>query len=402
MKGRFVWPFLVTVSFLFLFIQNSSAALGAWAQIEGEARGQTIYFNAWGGSEPINDYVSWASRRAQEKYGIEVKHVKVTDIAEVVGRLLVEKSAGRLDGGRVDLLWINGENFQQLKKSDLLYQVPRNLLPNAALVDWQKPTVQRDFTVPVDGYETPWGMAQLVFMYDTDVLAQPPHSMEELLVFAEAHPGRFTYPAPPSFYGTAFLKQLLLESISEPEALLAPVKKEDFSRVTAPLWHYLDRLHPLMWRKGNTFVTSSPALVSLLDNREIFIAYSFNPNEASRAIENGELPDSVRTYVHSSGSLANTHFLAVPRNSSNRAAALVFINMLLSPEAQAQKSDLAVWGDPTVLAMEKLNDRQKALFIGHSGPATLSAEELGRVYPEPHPSWTVMIEEEWQARYGHR
>jgi putative thiamine transport system substrate-binding protein len=34
-----------------------------WAQIVAAARGQTVYFNAWGGSERINDYIAWAGDR---------------------------------------------------------------------------------------------------------------------------------------------------------------------------------------------------------------------------------------------------------------------------------------------------------------------------------------------------
>jgi putative thiamine transport system substrate-binding protein len=31
-----------------------------WDAVLEEARGQTVYFNAWGGSENINSYIDWA------------------------------------------------------------------------------------------------------------------------------------------------------------------------------------------------------------------------------------------------------------------------------------------------------------------------------------------------------
>ena len=80
-----------------------------WQKIQESAKGQTVYFNGWGGSDVINDYIRWAGKRVEKEYGVEVKHVKVTDIGDVVGRILAEKSAGRTSGGTVDMVWINGE-----------------------------------------------------------------------------------------------------------------------------------------------------------------------------------------------------------------------------------------------------------------------------------------------------
>ena len=51
-------------------------------------------------------------------------------------------------------------------------------------------------------------------------------------------------------------------------------------------------------------------LRQLLGDGEIDIAIAFNPADASAAIGRGELPSSVRTYIHDIGTLANVHFLA--------------------------------------------------------------------------------------------
>ena len=225
--------------------------------------------------------------------------------------------------------------------------------------------------------------------------------MVELLQLARIVPGRITYPAPPSFHGTTFIKQALLELSTESELLYEEVKKEDFRRVTAPLWDYLDALHPLMWRGGKSITTNGSEMRQLLNDGEIFISLSFNPNEASNAIVNDELPATVRTYVHEGGTIGNTHFVGVVFNSSAKEGAMVFANFLLSPEAQAKKADPAIWGDPTVLDINKLPDEEKALFKTFPrGVATLTDAELAKVLPEPHPSWVEALEAEWQARYS--
>ena len=78
--------------------------------------------------------------------------------------MVAEKAAGTTEGGAVDLIWINGENFASMKAQDLLFGPFVEDLPNFRYVDTAgKPTTLVDFTVPTDGLEAPWGMAQFVF-----------------------------------------------------------------------------------------------------------------------------------------------------------------------------------------------------------------------------------------------
>jgi len=375
----------------------------SWAQALAQARGQTVYFNAWGGDPKINAYISWAAQRLRADYGISLRQVKLSDTAEAVARVLAEKTAGRKDGGSVDLVWVNGANFAAMKHGQLLFGPFTQLTPNYRLIDVEsRPTTTVDFTVPVEGMEAPWGLAQIVFLYDSARLSDPPHSMAALLAFAQAHPGRFTYPAPPDFTGLTFLKQALYELTENPERLVRPVTEQDFAVASAPLWAYLDQLHPMLWRAGRQFPQNSEALRQALDDGEIDIAFNFNPAEASSAIAQGLLPATVRSYVLDRGSIANTHFLAIPFNASAKAGAMVAANFLMSPEAQAHKQDPRVWGDPTVLALSKLTPAERKLFAALPlGIATLPPEQLGRTLPEPDPSWMTRLTEEWRRRYAH-
>ncbi len=373
-----------------------------WQAITQAARGQTVYFNAWGGAPVINDYIRWAGEQVSERYGIELEHVRVADISEVVARVLAEKTAGREQQGRVDLMWINGDNFRAMKDNELLFGPWTHWQPNYQYVDLVgKPTVLFDFSTQVDNLESPWGMAQLVFQYDSARIEQPPRSMLALLDFAKQHPGRVTYPLPPAFHGTTFIKQALLELVEDRAPLYQPVQEADFAAVTAPLWQFLDQLHPLMWQQGRRFPSGAPQMTQMLADGDIFIGLSFNPNDASNAIANGELPDTVRTYVHDAGTLGNTHFLAIPFNAANKEAAMVLSNFLLSPEAQAHKADVRVWGDPTVLAIDLLPQADQQRFAELPlGVATLSPQELGAVLPEPHASWVDALNQAWLARYS--
>ncbi|MEL3922905.1 ABC transporter substrate-binding protein [Aeromonas enteropelogenes] len=360
-----------------------------WQQTLDEAKGQTVYFNAWGGSPEINGYLVWAGQELERQYGVKLVQVKVDDIAPSVSQLLANKQAGKNTGGPIDLLWVNGENFKAMKERELLGAPFTGELPNMALVDTSLP-VSEDFTVPVAGLEAPWGIGQLNLMVNGEEVATPPTSAAALLAWAKANPGRFTYPKPPQFHGSSFLKQILLELTPDPAPLYREATDAEFERLTAPLWAWLDELHPALWRKGKLFPASAAETRQLLDDGELAMAISFNPGEAQSAVQNGALPPGVVAVGMAKGALTNSHFLAIPFNASARAGAKVAANFLLSPAAQARKADPAFWGDPSVLRTDAL-------------PASASQTPALRfkAVAEPHPSWQLRLEEAWAERYGH-
>lgn len=376
----------------------AQTSTGAWSAIESRARGQTVYFNAWAGSEQINAYIQWAAEQVRRQYGVRLEHVKITETAEVVKRVRTEKAAGKTDG-TVDMMWINGENFLTMKREGLLFGPFAETLPHYAYVDVVgKPTTRIDFSEPVDGMEAPWGMAQLTFFADRKRVPEPPQSMAALLAFAKANPGRITYPRLPDFHGSSFVKQALVEALGDRSALYRPVTPPALASACAPLWDFLDALHPHLWRSGRQFPTNAAAVRQMMADGELLIALTFNPNEAANEIAAKRLPASVYSYQHSAGTIGNTHFLAIPFNSRVREGAQVAANFLLSPLAQARKADIAHWGDPTVLALDKLPPLDRARFNAAALPGQV--EQSRPTILEPHGSWVDPLEKEWLRRYG--
>ena len=375
-----------------------------WHGVVDAAKGETVYFDAWGGSQNINDYIQWVAGQVKAEYGIALEHVKLDDTANAVATVVAEKTAGKDTDGAVDLIWINGENFVAMQEQGLLSKGFATRLPNWKYVDTANPSITTDFTVPTKGQESPWGGAKMVFFADTartGPIADMPKDADTLLAWAKAHPGQVAYPAPPDFIGSSFLKQVLLEKAADPSVLQKPVVDADFETVTKPLWDYLDQLQPVSWRAGRDHPQNYPAMKQLLADGELGIIFAFNPSEASSAIAAGELPDTVRSFVFPKGTLGNTHFVAIPYNSGSKAASMVVANFLISPEAQLRKENPKYWGDPTVLDVKALDtDERKAFAAIERGVATLPPSELGPVLPEPDASWMTRIEAEWKKRYG--
>lgn len=380
---------------------TTAASATAWNEVLAKARGQAVNFNAWAGDEKTNAFLQWVAAEVDRRYGVRVSHVKLKDTAEAVTRVVAEKAAGRASGGSVDLVWINGPNFLAMKQQGLLYGPITSRLPAYGKVDTThlRSNVV-DFTIPVDGMASPWRRAQVVFVYDGKRVADPPRSAQELLAWAQRHPGRTTHPAVRNFLGSTFLKQALYELTPDPAVLQTPATDVSFAAVTAPLWAWYDALKPSLWRKGTQFPENGPAQRQLLNDGEIDLMISFNPAEAAVAIDAGLLPASVRTVVFTRGTIGNTSFVAIPFNAASKEGAMVVANFLLEPATQAHAQDLRQMGNFTVLDLARLTpDERKRFDDLPRSPALPTNAQLGVSLLEPHPSWMTRIASEWEKRY---
>ncbi|MGM8939198.1 ABC transporter substrate-binding protein [Psychrobacter glaciei] len=390
---------------------SDDKSLSHWQQVQETGKNQDVYFYAWGGDPQINAYLQWAAKQVDDQYNINLVHVKLSDTSEAVSRVLAEKSANNNDEGSVDLIWINGANFATMSENSLLLKQWANKLPNFALTDPENnPTVNFDFGVPTNGMEAPWGQASLTFYYDRLSTDKPPTTLNELVNWTAQNPGRFSYPKPPDFLGMSFLKYALVMLHEQHDAqtgentkaqLNLPATEQNTDLVLDPLWTFLDDLHPTLWRKGEQFVQTGAQMRRLVDDTELSLAFTFSAPEVPAAVQRYDLPESIRSYAMSDGSLSNTHFVAIPYNASHPQAAQLVANFLMSPEAQAKKQTPSIWGDKTVLVQSTLDPEQQALFKNNRPhPSALPFDSIKRTVSEPHPSWVDAIMQGWQTRYG--
>ncbi len=372
-----------------------------WDDVVAKARGQTVNWNAWAGDEKTNAFIMWVGAEVDKRYGVKVNHVKLKDTAEAVTRVVAEKASGRNSGGAVDLIWINGPNFLAMKEQSLLFGPFTQALPHFAKVDTTNIRSNVvDFTIPVDGLESPWRRAQIVFVYDSKRVGDTPRSVDDLLAWAKRNPGRFTHPGVRNFLGSTFLKQVLYELAPDPAVLQKPATDANFAATTAGMWAWYDALRPSLWRRGEQFPENGPAQRQLLNDGEIDMMISFNPAEAAVAVNAGLLPDTVRTFVLAKGTIGNTSFVAIPYNAANREGAMVVANFLLEPATQAHAQDFRQMGNFSVLDFSKLTAAERARFAELPRSAALPTNaELGTTLLEPHPSWMTRITAEWEKRY---
>jgi len=370
----------------------------SWDQIVEEARGQKLYWYMWGGSDLINKFVNgYVAERLETEYEVTLEMVPVTDATTFVNKVLGEKQAGRDSGGSVDVMWINGENFRTMREADLLFGPYADRLPNMQYVDATDSSIANDFGYPVEGYESPYGSAQVVMVYDSARVRQPPRTIGELLDWIRANPGKFTYPAVPDFTGSVFVRHLFYHVAGGYEDLLGPFDQELFDAFAPKLWTLLNDLEPYLWREGNTYPETHTKLQDLLANGEVYFDVSYNPSEAASLVSQGRYPESVRTFVFDTGTIGNTHYVAISYNSSSKAAAMVLANLLLDPALQHEKGRPEVWGDLTVLNVGGLPQEWREKFMSLPRPPSVLPPNVlsSHKIPELQAPWLEAIEKGW-------
>lgn len=368
-----------------------------FAEVRELARGQTVRFYMWGGDAKINSWVDgFVTEKVDEYYDIRLKRVPM-DASVFVTKLLNEKLAGK-DEGIMDLLWINGENFKRAKEAGLLYGPFSEGLPSYSYCDPRE--VSTDFGYPVEGYETPYGKAQFVFEYDSAEIDNPPATPAELLAWVRENPGRFTYPQPPDFTGSAFIRQLFYILTGGHEQYMEGFDEELYKRQVPALWEYLNTIKPYLWKEGTTYPQGKSRLDFLFERGEVSFNMSYHQAAAYGKVLDGRYPETVKTFVFENGSISNIHFTAIPFNSQNKAAAMVVADFLLSPEAQYSKNLPENWGDFTVLDLGKLPDAYRKQFKElELGASTLPISVLNEnAVPEIPTEYIEQLEIDWEKR----
>ena len=327
------------------------SASADWADVLSRARGQTVRMAMWDGDAGINAYMRDEIAPALDReFGVGLTIVGLAG-SQIANKLLVDLEAGRSTGD-IDVCWINGENFHQLRRIDALTGPFTQRLPHQQFIDWKNRFIGFDFQQPVAGYECPWGCVQFALIHHCERVPQPPRTLAELETWVTANPGRFTFDN--SFTGMTFLKCLLMELAGGGAAFEGPFDDDRYQAAAAKLWTFLRRLRPHLWRGGRAYPAGVAQLHQLFANGEVDFTMSNNDGEVDSKVAQGVFPAESRAYVLRSGTIRNAHYLGIPRNSPRQEAALVLINHLISPAAQCRKADPMVWGDGTVLAVDRL------------------------------------------------
>ena len=278
----------------------------------------------------------------------------------------------------------------------MLYGPFAEELPNfQSYIDTDDEETNADFCFPIEGYEAPYGKAQLVMIADTAVTPDLPTNTDEFMEFCKANKGKVTYPELPDFTGSAFVRNVIYDICGYEQFMDMEADKETVKVAIEPALEYLRELNPYLWNEGKAFPKDSTALTNMYSDGEVVMDISYGAYSTATNIENGTYTESSQSFQFDKGTIGNTNYIAIAANSGNVAGAQVAINEMLDPEVQADR--FAEIRTSPVVDYNKLNDTQKEAFDKvEIGKGVIPQDELlSKRLPEMPSALVPIIEEIW-------
>lgn len=368
-----------------------------WDSIVAQASGQEVHFMMWQGSPMVNTYINdYVIPSVKKDYKIDLRVVSGQG-PEIV-QLLMREQQAQVDNGQVDIVWINGETFFQLRQIKGLWGPFVEALPCAQYIDLDNPFINTDFQQPVDGMECPWSLNQFVLVHDSMRLPEPPTTLASLSTFVKNHPGTFTISN--DFSGMTLLKSFLVELAGDRSRLMGAFDEALYEELSQQLWQWINTHKAYFWQEGKTFPSEQTKMDQMFSSGELLLAYGFSEGSIDKKINQSLYSKATRAYPWAAGTIRNTNYLGVTYNSSVKAAALVVINFMLSPEAQWIKADPLGMDAHTVLDVERLDDPWPVRFDSidqRSYGISMEALEPYAVQ-EPAPEYMIRLFEDFRTK----
>jgi len=396
------------------FRTDFPAGKATWDDVKSRAASEgRINFYYWGGSDVINVWIDSVVTPALAEESVTLNPVRITSTKDAVDLVLAERNAGKgLGEGSVDAIWLNGENFYTLSQQKALFGSFADKLPNSKNFEWDAsdPRSQlnlRDFGVLTDAQEVPWSGQQYVCAVNRQYVSaeDTPSTFEEMKAYLEANPGKFTYVKPPHWTGNTFVQSVVYAhnpdgTGGDPfQKSIEELGTEELARLIKPGMEYLRAIEPLLLDADGgkpRYPEDIAALDGLFLNGEVYFNCKFGLYAVNVGLTIGSYPEQAVEFIFPKGAMIkNKNYLAIPANSPNPAAALVFANYMSSVESQISKLEVA--GMPVGIDLWRLPADQAAAVENAAPPLYgVTQEELdANVAPDTNASLVDVIEATW-------
>lgn len=215
-----------------------------------------------------------------------------------------------------------------LTDENILDELDMSKIPNAEGVTAEP--------VAAKGKIQPYRGTTVILAYNSETVPEDevPTTMDELVEWIKAHPGRFAYNTPGTGgAGDSFVRTSIYNFIDDESALMSndPKWMEQWDEGFA----FLKELHPYMYKSGDTVVypNKNQGALDLLTQGEIDMC----PNWADMVLSQrkaGTVPEKIKITTIEPSFTGSVQGITVPSYSGNKEGGFAFINYLLSPEAQ--------------------------------------------------------------------
>lgn len=242
------------------------------------------------------------------------------ETAKLAAAFALHKDAGAdlIDGGFV----------QQLGSSGVLYKATSALVPNIA-------DVGRTVLAAGKG-GIPYRASSVLLAYNSANVPNPPKTLDALLAWVKAHPGKFTYNVPSGGgSGYAFVQTVVDKFLSAADRkTLALTANKDLQAKWTPGLAVLRSLNKYTYGQNGTYPANNAETLKDLATGLVDMASVWSDQFAS-AVKAGTMPANIKvTQIANPAFTGGAAYLGIPRTSKNLAAAQLLANWVLSPAAQ--------------------------------------------------------------------
>lgn len=297
-------------------------------------------------------------------------------------RIIAAKKAGQ-DNTDYDLILVSDAEYGtyvQEGGEDVFVAYDESNIPNLANVQTQISTGE--------GVLVPYRGTTVVLAYNSEKVANPPQTADELYQWIKDNPGRFSYNTPGSggaggsFVQTAIYNFLPEEAMSSTDETWKAEWNQGFD--------LLADLHDSMYQSGGKVIypNKNQGTLDLLINGEVDMIPTWADMMITN-LANGTLSESVKMTQIDPGFTGNVDGLAIPSIGSNPEGAQAAMDFFLTEEAQQILLD-AMAAIPVIDSANISSDNSKYLSeLNIESFRTISIGNLGSE-----------LNEEWDQKIG--
>jgi putative spermidine/putrescine transport system substrate-binding protein len=181
----------------------------------------------------------------------------------------------------------------------------------------------------------PYRGSSVLLAYNSNTVTNPPKTLDALLAWIKANPGKFAYNSPSTGgSGGSFVSTVLDKYVPAADrAKMTTSNASSLEKDWTEGFNTLKGLNPYLYQKG-VFPNGNQQVLDLLSSGQIQMAPVWS-DMFTTGITNGAIPASVKsTQISGPSFTGGAAYLGIPKTSPHQAAALKLANFVLSPAAQ--------------------------------------------------------------------
>ncbi|WP_203568092.1 extracellular solute-binding protein [Aestuariimicrobium ganziense] len=249
--------------------------------------------------------------------------------------------------------------------------------------------IPEDVVKAGNGGGVPYRGSSVLLAYDPEVVKEVPTTLDEVLAWIKANPGKFTYCPPKSGgSGGAWVTTVLDQNMDPADAeKLRTTYDQEAMKGWDKGFGVLRELGPSIYQKG-VYPNGNKQVLDLLSSGQIAMCTVWSDQFISGQ-KSGLVPERIKaTQISNPSFTGGAAYLGVPKGSAKKEHAIKLVDFVLSAEAQTLIAN-QIAGFP-VIPLEKLPAETQQIFR-EAHPDVLRPGYLDKVGKDMNNEWDQKV-----------